>query len=478
MSALQPMSAGDLIGATATKIAAAVRGGQVRALDVLDATVARIQVVNPRINAFTALTLDRARAEAGGVDTLIAAGKDPGLLAGVPYAVKNLYDVAGEVTLAGSIINRDNPPAVQDATVVSRLSAAGGVLVGLLNMDEYAYGFTTENSHYGAARNPHDPERSAGGSSGGSAAAVAAGLVPLALGTDTNGSIRVPASVCGIHGFKPTYGRLSRAGVFPFAASLDHTGPLARSAADLALAYDAMRGADPRDPVCRDTPSDALSSDLDNGPEGLKIAVAGGYFREVREEQAMTVLDTAAQALGVSREVCIPEAARARAAAFVITTIEGAAVHRENLQSRKQDFDPLIRDRLIAGAMAPAAWYTAAQRFRRWYRDEVLALFKDVDVILAPATPCVPQALWREMMTLDGQELPVRATMGRFTQPLTLIGPPIVVVPIPIPGQELPIGLQIIAAPWREVDALRAAKALEDLGIARIKAPMGLPTVA
>jgi 1-carboxybiuret hydrolase len=468
------VNAGDLVGANASKIAAAVRGARVPAVDMLDATIARIEAVNPTINAFTKITLERARAEAGKVDALVASGKDPGLLAGVPYGVKNLYDVEGEITLAGSIINRDDPPAARDATVVSRLSEAGGVLVGLLNMDEYAYGFTTENSHHGAARNPHDLERSAGGSSGGSAAAVAAGLIPLALGTDTNGSIRVPASVCGIHGFKPTYGRLSRAGVFPFAASLDHTGPLARSSDDLALAYDAMRGPDARDPVCRDETSAALLNILEARGDFPRIAAAGGYFREVCEPQALAVLDAATNALGISREVEIPEAARARAAAFVITTVEGAAVHMANLRERKQDFDPLIRDRLIAGAMAPAAWYTAAQRFRRWYRDQVLTLFKHADVILAPATPCVPQALWRETMSLGGEELPVRPTMGRFTQPLTLIGLPIVVVPIPVEGQTLPIGLQIIAAPWQEADALRVARALEDMGIAKIKSPPNL----
>jgi 1-carboxybiuret hydrolase len=464
----------ELLGAQAVEIATAVRKGHVRAIDLLVATIARIEAINPAINAFTTVTRERAHSEATRVDALVADGKDPGCLAGVPYGVKNLYDVTGEVTLAGSIINRDNPPAARDATVVSRLSQAGGVLVGLLNMDEYAYGFTTENSHYGAVRNPHDLERSAGGSSGGSAAAVAAGLIPLALGTDTNGSIRVPASVCGIHGFKPTFGRLSRAGVFPFAASLDHTGPLARSTIDLALAYDAMRGPDQRDPVCQETTSEDLSSSLGEGHIGLRIAVASGYFREISDIQALNVADVAARALGATREVEIPEAARARAAAFVITTIEGAAVHMANLRSRKQDFDPLIRDRLIAGAMAPAAWYTTAQRFRRWYRDRLLAIFNEVDVILAPATPCVPQTLWQENMELNGQELPVRPTMGRFTQPLTLIGLPIVVVPIPIPGQSLPIGLQIIAAPGREVDALKVARALEVSGVASIQEPTGV----
>lgn len=468
------MSAEELIGAQAIEIARAVRSGEVRARDVLDVTLARIETINPSINAFTTLTIERARAEAARVDSQVAEGKDPGILAGVPYGVKNLYDVEGEVTLAGSIINRDNPPATRDATVVRRLSDAGGVLVGLLNMDEYAYGFTTENSHYGAARNPHDVERSAGGSSGGSAAAVAAGLVPLALGTDTNGSIRVPASVCGIHGLKPTYGRLSRAGVFPFAASLDHVGPLARSTADLVLAYNAMRGPDPLDPVCREDATEALAVEKGRDRGMLRVAVAGGYFREVCDGQALNVLDEAAAALNATRIVDIPGAAQARAAAFVITTIEGAAVHMANLRTRKQDFDPLIRDRLIAGAMAPAAWYTAAQRFRRWYQKQVLALFAETDIILAPATPCVPQILWQETMALDGQNLPVRPTMGRFTQPLTLIGLPIVVVPVPVPGQKLPIGLQIIAAPWRESDAASIAMKLEELDVARIAEAVGI----
>lgn len=468
------MTAEDLVGASAASIAAAVRDGTVSAGAVLEATIARVEAVNPMINAFTSVTAERARAEANRVDALVRDGRDPGPLAGVPYGVKNLYDVQGEITLAGSIINRDNLPASEDATVVARLGQAGAVLVGLLNMDEYAYGFTTENSHYGPARNPHDLERSAGGSSGGSAAAVAAGLIPLALGTDTNGSIRVPASVCGIHGFKPTFGRLSRAGVFPFATSLDHTGPLARTTQDLALAYDAMRGPDPRDPACRNRNAEAVSGDLAAGIERLGISVAGGYFRNVCEDQALAVVDAAAAALGVNDHVDIPEARRARAAGFVITTIEGASVHMANLRIRKQDFDPLIRDRLIAGAMAPAAWYTAAQRFRRHYRDQVLKLFRDTDVILAPATPCVPRTLWRETMILDGAELPVRATMGRFTQPLTVIGLPIIVVPVAVPGQELPIGLQIIAAPWRETDALRVAAHLERLGVAKVSPPVGL----
>src|SRR5260221_5708953 len=221
----------------ATELAAAVRDGHISAARITRDTLDAIEKRDPAYNCFTAVTADRALREADSVDRALASGHDPGPLAGVPYAVKNLFDVAGLVTLAGSKINRDHAPAGNDATAIQRLAAAGAVLVGALNMDEYAYGFTTENSHEGPTRNPHDLARSAGGSSGGSAAAVAAGQVPFTLGSDTNGSIRVPSSLCGIFGLKPTYGRLPRNGSYPFVASLDHPGPFARSARDLALTH-------------------------------------------------------------------------------------------------------------------------------------------------------------------------------------------------------------------------------------------------
>ena len=231
------------------------RSRQSGAAGAVDGALARIAERDEVLNAFTAVTRDRARAKASAIDKARAEGKPAGPLAGVPFAVKNLFDVAGLTTLAGSKINRDHPSATADATLIARMEAAGAVLVGALNMGEYAYDFTGENVHDGPSRNPHDTERMTGGSSGGSGGAVAGGLVPIALGSDTNGSIRVPASFCGIFGLKPTYGRLSRARTFPFVASLDHLGPLARCARDLALAYDAMQGPDPDDPVCAERPA-------------------------------------------------------------------------------------------------------------------------------------------------------------------------------------------------------------------------------
>jgi aspartyl-tRNA(Asn)/glutamyl-tRNA(Gln) amidotransferase subunit A len=308
-----------------------------------------------------------------------------------------------------------------------------------------------------------------GGSSGGSAAAVAGGLVPFALGSDTNGSIRVPASLCGLFGLKPTYGRLSRARTFPFVGSLDHVGPLARTARDLALAYDAMQGHDPDDPVCARRPVEPALPALGRGTAGLRIAVAGGYFRRGASAEAIAALDRVAQALGAAREVELPEAGRARAAAFVITTAEGGSLHLERLRTRANDFDPAVRDRLISGALVPAALVDKAQKFRRWYRARVLELFGEVDVILAPATPGTAPEIGQQTFVLDGVATPVRANLGLFTQPISFVGLPVVAVPVPL--TPLPIGVQIIAAPWREDVALAVAAALEQAGVVSAPRP-------
>lgn len=410
----------DLAWATATQIATAVARGEVSAMDVIDAALARIAARNPTLNAFTSVTIERARIKAKQVDSDRAAGKPLGPLAGAPFAVKNLFDIAGLPTVAGSKINRTHPPARRDSPLIERLERAGAVLVGALNMGEYAYDFTGENVHDGASRNPHDPVRMTGGSSGGCGGAVAGGLVPLALGSDTNGSIRVPASLCGIFGLKPTYGRLSRARSFPFVASLDHLGPFARSVGDLALAYDVMQGPDPDDPACAGRPVEPALPALGQGLGGLKIAVAGGYFTKGLFPEAQAAMATVAAALGANRDIELPEAHRARAAAYVITATEGASLHLDRLRSKAADFDPAVRDRLIAGAMVPATFVDKAQKFRRWYRGEVMKLFDEVDAILAPATPCPAPLIGQQTFVLDGVELPVRPNLGIFTQPISL----------------------------------------------------------
>jgi 1-carboxybiuret hydrolase len=459
----------DLAWASAGEIAAAVVSGRASAAEVIEAALARIAARNPALNAFTAVVAERARAAARAVDDARAKGEPLGPLAGVPFAVKNLFDVAGLTTRAGSKINRDRAPAARDAALVERLEAAGAVLVGALNMGEYAYDFTGENVHDGPSRNPHDLTRMTGGSSGGSGAAVAGGLVPIALGSDTNGSIRVPASFCGLFGLKPTYGRLSRARSFPFVGSLDHVGPLARTSRDLALSYDAMQGHDPDDPVCARRPVQPALPALERGSKGLRIAVAAGYFRRGAFPESLSAVDRVAQALGASREIELPEAGRARAAAFVITTAEGASVHLERLRTRANDFDAAVRDRLLSGALVPAALVQRAQKFRRWYRARVLELFDGVDVILAPATPGPAPLIGQQTFVLDGVETPVRANIGIFTQPISFIGLPVVAVPVPL--DPLPVGVQIIAAPWREDVALALAHMVEQMGVAYAPRP-------
>jgi aspartyl-tRNA(Asn)/glutamyl-tRNA(Gln) amidotransferase subunit A len=454
---------------SAGEIAAAVSAGEMRASDIVDAALARIGRLDAKINAFTDVTERRAQARAAMIDARRERGERLGPLAGVPFAVKNLFDVEGLPTRAGSKINRSRKPAARDATLIERLEAAGAVLVGALNMGEYAYDFTGENIHDGNSRNPHDLDHMTGGSSGGSGAAVAGGLVPLALGSDTNGSIRVPASFCGLFGLKPTFGRLPRTRSFPFVSSLDHVGPFARSTHDLALAYDAMQGHDADDPVCADRAVEPVAPQLERGTDGLRLALAGGYFEKNLFPEARAAVERVINALGVNRTVEFPEAQRAREAAFVITASEGGALHLERLRTRARDFDPATRDRLIAGAIVPAAHVVQAQKFRRWYRERVLELFEEVDAIIAPATPCVAPKIGQKTFVLDGVELPVRANIGLHTQPMSFIGLPVVAVPVPL--APLPIGVQIIAAPWREDVVLRVAFALERMGIVRAPRP-------
>jgi aspartyl-tRNA(Asn)/glutamyl-tRNA(Gln) amidotransferase subunit A len=461
-------AAGDFAWDSAASIAAAVAAGRVSATHIVEATLARIRERDPLLNSFTAVTERRALARAQALDAARTKGEKLPALAGVPFAVKNLFDVGGLSTLAGSKINRDLPPAERDAALIERLEAAGAILVGALNMGEYAYDFTGENIHDGPSRNPHDLNRMTGGSSGGSGAAVGGGLVPLALGSDTNGSIRVPSSLCGIFGLKPTYGRLTRARTFPFVASLDHLGPFARTTRDLALAYDAMQGYDPDDPACADRAAEPVAPRLDKGIDGLRVAVAGGYFKG-KTAEAVAAVDSVASALGANRDIDIPHAERARSAAFIITASEGASLHLDRLRTRAKDYDPAVRDRLIAGAMTPASLVVKAQKFRRWYREQVLKLFAEVDAILAPATPCTTPLIGQQTFKLGDVELPVRANLGLYTQPISFIGLPVVAVPVPL--APLPIAVQIIAAPWREDVALRIAYALEAQGVVAAPRP-------
>lgn len=441
----------DFFRLSAVEIATRVRAGKLSASQVLAAHIRRIEALDPELNCFTAKTFERARAEAAWVDATVQAGGDPGPLAGVPFAVKNLFDIVGLPTLAGSKIRREAPPPKQDSPHVQRLNEAGAVLLGALNMDEFAYGFVTENAHDGPTRNPHDTTRIAGGSSGGSAAAVAAGLCVLSLGSDTNGSIRLPAGLTGIYGLKPSYGRVTRAGTFPFVDSFDHIGPFARSAADLALAYDLLQDEDAASPV------------LGQAADAARVAVLDDWFRYGASAEMLEAVRIVAAALGGTQSVTLPEAKRARAAAFCISAFEGGQLHKPNLIARPQDYDPATLPRLIAGALQPAETIYQAQRFRAWFREQALKLFERHDLLLAPATPITAPLIGQPSFELAGEQVPLRANIGLYTQPISFIGLPVVCVPVASSG--LPRGVQIIAAPGREALALAAAARLEAAGV-------------
>lgn len=421
------LSAGDTVD----------RSGACRAVAAVEHSLSQIEALNQEINAFTAVTSGRARAQASVLDN---EADDTMPLAGLSFGAKNLFDVKGEVTAAGSIINLDEPPAAQDASAVRFLTEAGAVLVGMTNMDEYAYGFTTENHHYGSVRNPHDRSRTAGGSSGGSAAAVAADMVPLAIGTDTNGSIRVPAACCGIFGLKPTFGRVSVEGSFPFVDSLDHVGLFAARSKDLVTA-----GA-----VLLQTEASAIEAAFERfkGTEradgGIRVGILGGYFDCYMDDTVRAAFADFTRNFTDAEYVNFPSAADVRAAAFLLTAREGGERHKARLKERYADFDPKNCDRLAAGLLVEDEWLTKARDVLAWAREQAQSLFKEVDILLAPAIPCLPPLLGQETIVLGGEEMPTRASLGLFTQPLTPMGVPIVSAPLSgVRG--LPVGAQIIA---------------------------------
>lgn len=428
-------------------MAAAVRAGSMRAEALADQALARARM--DRCNAFTAILTERALSDACTVDRAVAEGHDPGPLAGVPFVVKNLFDVEGHVTIAGSRLNAGNPSAESDAALVAQLRAAGAVLIGTTNMDALAYGYTSENTDYGNVLNPLDPERTPGGSSGGSAAAVAAEIVPLALGTDTNGSVRVPASLCGICGFKPTFGALDRTGVYPFVPSLDHAGLFTTTMPDMLHVAAALGLPAPRQPG--------------------RVARLGGWFDRHAGQEARDAAKAAAALLGTDEVVDLPSAAIGRSAAFLITACEGGDGHRPALAAQPEMFDPIVRYRLLAGALLPAHWYLMAQKARARVITDFNAIFERFDILLLPATPVPAPRLDDPVVEIDGKRQPARTGLGLMAQPITLAGLPVCTVPHH--AGDLPVGVQVVGAPGREDYVLSTALQLEQggLGIDRMQ---------
>jgi aspartyl-tRNA(Asn)/glutamyl-tRNA(Gln) amidotransferase subunit A len=352
-----------------------------------------------------------------------------GPLASVPYFAKDLFDVAGSVTTAGSTALACRAAAASDAALIRQLANSGAQLCGTTNMDPLAYGFVTNNPHFGRAHNPFDPERICGGSSGGSAAVVAAGLVPFALGSDTSGSIRVPAAFCGVYGYKPSAGWLDAGGMQQLSPTLDRPGLLARDAAMLARVFDVL-----------------TRKDRVRDGAGLRVALLGGYFRNGCDRDVLDAVDGFARKVGARAVLDVPWAGAARGAAYVLVAEEAAQTHRAQLTVQPEAFDDQTRHRLAAAALVPPAWVQRARAVQQAATREFATLFAEHDLLLAPAAPCVAPLAHKLDEAGPGGGPPLRASLGVYTQPISLVGAPVVAVPLPTQSG-LPTAVQIIARP-------------------------------
>ena len=456
----------DLTFASATELARMIAARQVSPVEVVRAHLDRITALDGSLRCFITLTADAALAAAAEAEAAVTAGRPLGPLHGVPLGLKDLYDTGGVRTTGGSRILADRVPTT-DATVVRRLREAGMITLGKLNMVEFAYGPEGLNPHYGHARNPWDAgrHRMAGGSSSGSGAAVAAGLVTVALGSDTGGSIRIPCSLCGLTGIKPTYGRVSRAGVLPLSWSMDHVGPMTRSAADCALVLGAMAGYDPADPTSSVLPVPPYAAALTGDVQGLRVGLLRSFFLEAATPEVRAAVEAAATTLAKSGavvdEVSIPSVRQAGAGALAVVATEALAYHAAWLRTRAADYDPDVSTRLMLGAFVTGVHYVRGQQARAVIRREVDEALARHDVLLAPATPIpAPGVEEREAMLGDGPS-DIRSALIRLTRPFNFSGHPACSLPCGFTAAGLPIGMQIVGRPFDEATVLRAADAYQ-----------------
>lgn len=435
-----------------------LRARKASSVELTRACIRNIERLDGELVAFISKTLDRALADAARADGEMASGTDRGLLHGIPVALKDLYDVKGDVTTAGSKIFADNV-ARADSAVAEKLRAAGAVMLGKTNLHEWAFGVTNQNPHFGSAKNPWDRTRIPGGSSGGTAVAVATGMCFISPGSDTGGSIRIPAALCGIAGLKPTYGRVSLRGVVPLSWSLDHAGPLARSVRDLAIGLQILAGRDQGDPVTAAVDVDDYLTDLDAGIKGLRVIVPANYFFDNIDAEVERAIREAARTLAglgaVVSERSLPRTEELRETQRAILSVDAATFHRDRLAERAADFGADVLQRLRAGQQISGAETARARRSAVEIRHEWVSLIGEDSIVLTPTTPIPAPAR-------EGQDAVAAAMkLTANTSPFNLTGLPALSVPCGFTREGLPIGLQLAAAPWREALLLRAARAYE-----------------
>ncbi len=458
------MSQDDLTQLTVAQLAQHIRGKEVSPVEVADAFLRRIEAVEPRLNAFITRLDDHARRSAAAAEAEIMAGGYRGPFHGIPVGLKDLFWTKGVRTTSGSALDADFVPTV-DSAVAARFKAAGAYCIGKLHMTEFAFDGTSRNHHYGPARNPWDTARMAGGSSSGSGVAVASSEAPIALGTDTGGSVRVPAALCGITGHKPTHGLISRYGVTPLSWSMDHVGPMARTVEDAALALNVLAGHDPRDRASVESPTQDYTQELDRGARGLRVGVPREYVWDMVEpevrgafNQAMAALES----LGAEvQEVSIPNLELINPAGSVVQTSEAATIHRSRLLAYGERYDPVIRRRFESGLFIPAEAYLTAQRVRARCRQSILDTLDRVDLLATPTTSIAAPFIEQERIVINGQEVSTREAVLRITRIFSAAGLPAISVPCGFTQERLPIGLQLVGRPLADALVLQAAHAYQ-----------------
>ena len=457
------MNQAELAFLSIADLSGLIRRKEVSPVEVVDNALQRFDQLDGQLNSAITVMAKEARATALEAERAIIAGHWRGSLHGVPIGLKDLIWTKGIRTTCASKIRSGFVPEV-DATVCTRLKQAGAVIVAKLNLHEFAYGATSTSPHFGRVCNPWNPACLAGGSSGGSGAAVAAGLLYGALGTDTGGSIRVPASLCGIVGFKPTYGRVSRYGVAPLSWSLDHVGPMTRTVQDSALLMNVIAGPDPLDETCSDLPVPDYTADLNGDIKRLRIGVVTDLFDRVDPEVETAVrsaIKTLEEAGAQIQPVTIPLWEHGVLAALFILQAEATAYHEANLRDRPGDYGEDVRLRLEQGLFVTALDYVKAQRLRARLLADSKVLFERVDVLIGPATPIAAISPEAREITMGGQTEDPRSALTRTARFFNLLGLPVVSLPCGFTASGLPIGLQIAGAPFGEATVLRMAHAYE-----------------
>lgn len=458
------MADDELCWMTAAELSERLARCEVSPVEAVDAYLARAERLNPHLNCFLTVLADRARDEARQAEQELTQGRRRGPLHGIPVALKDIVYTRGVRTTMGSRIFAEFVPE-EDATVVERFRAAGAVLIAKAHTHEFAYGPTSNNPHYGPCRNPWDRRRIPGGSSGGSAASVAAALCPIAIGSDTGGSIRVPGALCGVVGLKATYGRVSRFGVFPVSWALDHIGPLTRTARDAALALGAIAGYDPRDPTTSRAPVPDYAAALTGDVRGLRVGVLREHMAEPLDGEVRQVVGAAFQQLAqlgaTVEEVSIPSVAYARPVSTIIMGVDSVAVHEALLRERAQDYGPDVRRRFPVPLSLSGLDYVRAQQARTHITADVQAAFERFDVLVGPTVPLPAPEIGQETVMIDGREHVVAVALSSLTRLQNVTGFPVLSVPCGLTRAGLPVGLQIAARPLDEATALRVADAYE-----------------